>query len=231
MSPNRERVPMRGLLQRGGGRSRSARSVRRMIICGAAVGLTGCASGRARNGPEVSAQLVTGPPVTRMAVLSTLHVSDSVRVVADSALGRALRQTCPTADLLSAADTEEALRARGIVIPRRLSDTFAREARAVLGVDLLLSPTVLGLTYDTRDTFAGVMDALIRPWQLMNEAVAGMALEGWDLRTAQRSVWVVRTHASSSSWLGHPARLLQNATTDAVRQLAPLCATAVTTAR
>jgi len=205
--------------------------MRRFIICGTAVGLTACTSGRAGNGPGLSAQLVTGPPVTRMAMLGTLHVSDTVRVVADSVLVRALRQTCPTAELLSAAETEEALAARGIVIPRRLSDTFAREARVVLGVDLLLSPTALGLTYDTRDTFAGVMDAMIRPVQLMNEAVAGLALEGWDLRTAQRSVWVVRTHASSSSWSGRPIRLLQNAITDAVRQLAPLCATAVTTAR
>ena len=218
---------MRNPLQDGDVQKSGALSVIRMIICWAAVGLTACAAGAGRHGPGIPAELVVGPPVARMAMLGTQHVSDSVRVAADTALVIALRKICPQAELLSAAETERQLWARGVVIPRRMSDTFLREARAVLGVDLLLSPTALGLTYDTRDSFAGVMDALNRPMHLLDESVAGLALEGWDLRTAQRSVWVVRTHASSSSWTGRPARLLQNATTAAVRQLAPICAPAV----
>ena len=222
---------MRNPLQDGDVQKSGALSVIRVSISWAVVGLTACAAGAGRHGPGIPPELVAGPPVARMAMLGTQHVSDSVRVAADTALVLALRKICPQAELLSAAETERQLDARGVVIPRRMSDTFLREARAVLGADLLLSPTALGLTDDTRDTFAGVMDALNRPMHLLDESVAGLALEGWDLRTAQRSVWVVRTHASSSSWTKRPARLLQNATTDAVRQLAPLCATAEAAAR
>jgi hypothetical protein len=71
---------------------------------------------------------------------------------------------------------------------------------------------------------AGVIDAIARPAEYSFDDRAGIALEGWDLRSAERTVRVVRTHSSENSWTGSPEKLLRNATGDAVRQLASLCA-------
>ena len=191
-----------------------------------ALALSACASAGPRIPVGTAPDVVTGSPVTSVALLGALHPSDSVRSVADSALATGLRKACPAATVLAPDETERRLAARAVIVPRQLSSTFARDARAALNVDLLLAPTALGLTYDTRNTVAGVMDAVARPAEYMFDDKAGMALEGWDLRTAERTVRVVRTHSSERSWTAGPGKLLQNATGDAVRRLAVLCAPA-----
>jgi hypothetical protein len=200
--------------------------VNRTLVALCAVALlsfTACATGGSRIPTHPGPQLVTGTPVTAVALLETLHVSDPVRTLADSLVEERLRATCPSIKVLAVNETEQRLAARQLVPPRRLSADFARAAREALGVDLLLAPMALGLTYDTRTTVAGVIDAIARPTEYSFDDRAGIALEGWDLRSAERTVRVVRTHSSENSWTASPEKLLRNATVDAVRQLAPLC--------
>jgi hypothetical protein len=197
---------------------------RAALCAGALLSVTACATGGARFPGSPGPQVVTGAPITGVALLETLHVLDPVRSLADSLLDQRLRATCPSVKVLSVRETEQLLTARQLVPPRRLSAGFAREAREALGVDLLLAPMALGLTYDTRTTVAGVIDAIARPAEYSFDDRAGIALEGWDLRSAERTVRVVRTHSSENSWTGSPEKLLRNATGDAVRQLASLCA-------
>ncbi len=196
---------------------------RRAIGAAMALGLVACASRGPRTAMGVAPELITGHSVTSVALLGSLHVSDSVRSIADSALTAAVRTVCPSATVLPADATERQLALRGVIVPRRLSANFAREARTTLNADLLLAPTATGLIYDTRSTVAGVVDAIGRPAQSLDDDRAGMTLEGWDLRSAEKAVWVVRTHASENSWTMNPVRMLQNATRDAVERIAPLC--------
>ena len=200
----------------------------RWRVCAALLGvallsLVGCSTSRSRFSGGVEPELVTGTPVSGVALLRTLHVSDPVRTLSDSLLEQQLRATCPTVTVLSVAEMEQRLATREIVPPRQLSASFAREAHEALGVDLLIAPIALGLTYDTRNTVAGVIDAIARPPEYSFEDRAGIALEGWDLRTEERTVRVARTHESQNSWTATPEKLLQNAVGDAVRRLAPLC--------
>ena len=189
----------------------------------ALLSLAGCSTSRSRLTSGVEPELVTGTPVTGVALLRTLHVSDSVRTLSDSLLEAQLRATCPSVKVLTVDETEQRFATRRIVPPRQLSASFAREAHEALGVDLLIAPLALGLTYDTRNTVAGVMDAIARPAEFSFDDRAGIALEGWDLRSEERTVRVVRTHASQNSWTASPEKLLRNAVGDAVRRLAPLC--------
>lgn len=194
------------------------------------LGLAACATSRSRIPQGTGPDVVIGSPVTGIALLGTLHVSDPVRTLTDSLLQQRLSTACPSVTILVAAETERRLAARHVVAPRQLSASFAREAREALGVDLLIAPMTLGLTYDTRTTVAGIMDVISRPAAYSFEDRAGIALEGWDLRTASQTVRVIRTHASENSWTARPEQLLQDATTDAVRRLTPLCAPLTTSA-
>ena len=185
--------------------------------------LAACATGQSRIPIDSGPDVVSGSPITGVALLGTLHVSAPVSTLADSLLEQRLRATCPSLTILTVNETSRRFAERRLVPPRQLTAAFAREAREALGVDLLLAPMALGLTYDTRNTVAGVMDAIARPAGFSSDDRAGIALEGWDLRSAEPSVRVVRTHASENSWTASPEKLLRNAASDAVRRLAPLC--------
>lgn len=190
----------------------------------AQLSLSACATSHAPIAVHTVPELVTGPPVTSVALLGTLHISPPVRARADSLLEQRLRASCPSVTIVPPDATARRLAARSHVPPRELSVAFAREAREVLGTDLFIAPMALGLTYDTRNTLAGAVDAITRPLEWAFEDRAGIAIEGWDLRSAERTAWVVRMHASENSWTRIPEALLSNAVTDAVRRLAPLCA-------
>jgi hypothetical protein len=164
-------------------------------------------------------------PAMSIALLSAAHPSDSVMAFADTALPALIRAACPDVTILQARQVEARLAERGIVIPRRLDERFAREARAALGTELLLVPTVLGLVVDERLTGVGFN----RDWQQGSgtyEGEGGIELVGWDLRTAARTVHLVRVHSSLNSGNADPKRLFVNATREAANTLSGACRTA-----
>jgi hypothetical protein len=139
---------------------------------------------------------------------------------ADSTLPGLLTGSCAGVTVLDARATEALLATRALVVPRRMTAGFVRQASDVLNADLLLAPTVLGLIQDQRDNFGGFMSFIAGDY---DDETAGIYVEGWSLRSGDRVLAVARKRASTKSWTNDPKSLFEGAARDAIGVFASIC--------
>jgi hypothetical protein len=164
--------------------------------------------------------VVDAPRVSSIALLSALHPADSMTRHADSLITAMLTTSCPGVTVHDARSTETRLEQRGVIVPRRMNATFAREARDVLRTDLLLSPTVLGVLRGDRGKWTTLREQILEDYE---DESAGLVFEGWDLRSSRPAVRVIRSRSSVVNNTVNPLELFEFSAQQAVTAVAALC--------